>query len=245
MANIATASPQTPPLEDGRAVAPAWHTIIFLLVIFGLAGLQAAKLQVLEAHSRVGVYLAGTAFEILLVGYVWLLGLRPRGERMNGLIGGKWAKPKDVLRDIGVAFMFWFVVIVFLVAMRFALGDNPEGTRAVKMLLPRTAAEMASYVALCVTAGFCEEFLFRGYLQRQFFAWSGRREVAVALQALVFGVGHLYQGWKGALTITLYGALFGVLAVMQKSLRPGMIQHTMQDSFTGIAGSLLMKHGRL
>jgi len=31
------------------------------------------------------------------------------------------------------------------------------------------------------------------------------------------------------ITITIYGALFGILAVMRKSLRPGMIQHAMQD----------------
>ena len=245
MGNVATAPPQTPSFEDRRAVASAWHTIAFLLLILGLSALQAAKLPVLEAHSRVGVYLAGIVFEILLVGYVWLLGLRPKHRRITELSGGKWAKPMDILRDIGVAFVFWFVVVGFLLAMRTVLGDNPEGTRAVKMLLPRTATEMVTYVALCVTAGFCEEFLFRGYLQRQFFAWSGRWEIAVALQAVAFGVGHLYQGWKGALTITVYGALFGVLAVVRKSLRPGMIQHTMQDSFTGIAGSLLMKHGRL
>jgi hypothetical protein len=32
------------------------------------------------------------------------------------------------------------------------------------------------------------------------------------------------------ITITLYGALFGILAMMRKSLRPGMMQHAMQDA---------------
>jgi hypothetical protein len=244
MSDAATAPPQQYQ-SSSNPVAPVWHTTVFILLILGLSSLQAAKLHLLEAHNRVETYLFGMVFEILLVLYVWLLGLRPQGKRLSDLIGGKWVRPMDVLRDIGVALLFWCAVIGFLVAMRFILGANAEGTRAVKMLLPQTAAEMISYLALCVTAGFCEEFLFRGYLQRQFFAWSGRVEVAVALQAVVFGIGHLYQGWKGALTITLYGAMFGMLAVMRKSLRPGMIQHTMQDSFTGIVGSLLMKHGRL
>ncbi len=245
MAGTATAPPQSLEAIDRTPVAPLWHTIAFLLLILGLSSLQAAKLPVLGAHSRVETYLTGIVMEIVLVLYVWLLGLRARGKRLRDLIGGRWSTPMDVLRDIGVALLFWCAVIGFLLTMRLILGDNAQGTRAVKMLLPQTAAEMVSYVALCVTAGFCEEFLFRGYLQRQFLAWSGSVEVAVALQAVVFGIGHLYQGWKGALTITLYGALFGILAVMRKSLRPGMIQHAMQDSFTGIVGSLLMKHGRL
>jgi CAAX protease family protein len=245
MADTANVPPQLSPSTDRNPVAPLWHTTVFMLLILGLSSLQAAKLHVVEAHNRVETYLVGIVFDILLVLYVWLLGLRPRGKRLSDLVGGKWAGPMDVLRDIGVALAFWCAVIGFLVVMRFALGANAQGTRAVRMLLPQTTAEMISYLALCVTAGFCEELLFRGYLQRQFFAWSGRVEVAVVLQAVVFGTGHLYQGWKGAITITLYGAMFGILAVMRKSLRPGMIQHTMQDSFTGIVGSLLVRHGRL
>ncbi len=29
-------------------------------------------------------------------------------------------------RDIGVAFMFWMVVIAVLVGLRFSLGENPQ-----------------------------------------------------------------------------------------------------------------------
>ena len=245
MADTATAPPQLYESSGRNPVAPLWHTTVFMLLILGLTSVQAAKLPVLEAHGRTEIYLSGMALEVVLVLYVWLLGLRPQGKGVSDLIGGKWARPMDVLRDMGVALLFWCVVIGFLLAMRIFLGNNATATRAITALLPRTTAEMIAFVALSVTAGFCEEFLFRGYLQRQFFAWSGRVEVAVVLQAAVFGIGHLYQGWKGALTITLYGALFGILAVMRKSLRPGMIQHMMQDSFTGIVGGLLIKHGRL
>jgi hypothetical protein len=43
-------------------------------------------------------------------------------------------------------------------------------------------------------------------------------------------------------SIAIYGALFGILAIMRKSLRPGMIQHSMQDSFAGIALNLIAKY---
>ncbi|MBZ5696872.1 MAG: CPBP family intramembrane metalloprotease [Acidobacteriia bacterium] len=102
---------------------------------------------------------------------------------------------------------------------------------------------MIAFLGLAMTAGFCEEILFRGYLQRQFLALTGRIEVAVALQAVVFGMAHTYQGWKGAVTIGVYGALFGVLAVVRKSLRPGMMQHAFQDSLAGIAIRVLTKRG--
>jgi hypothetical protein len=43
------------------------------------------------------------------------------------------------------------------------------------------------------------------------------------------------------ITITVYGAFFGILAVYRKSLRPGMIQHVMQDTSAGIIGALFLK----
>jgi membrane protease YdiL (CAAX protease family) len=186
---------------------------------------------------------ASIVMELVMVGYVWLFGLRLRGKRMRDLIGGRWERVGDFFRDIGVALVFWGVVLMALVTTSIILRENPTAVKAMKLMLPQTGAEMAGWVLLAVTAGFCEEFLFRGYLQRQFLALTGKPGIAVALQAMVFGAAHSYQGWKGAITITVYGALFGALAVTRKSLRPGMMQHAAQDTFTGIVFSLLSKHG--
>ena len=95
---------------------------------------------------------------------------------------------------------------------------------------------------LSVTAGFYEEFLFRGYLQRQFLAPARRAWIAIALPALVFGVGHLYQGCRAVVAITVYGALFGILAWTRNSLCLGMMQYATQDSLSGIAANILFKH---
>ena len=59
---------------------------------------------------------------------------------------------------------------------------------------------MTVWVLLSISAGFCEEFVFRGYLQKQFFALTGSDAAAIAGQALIFGVAHGYQGVKGMIT---------------------------------------------
>jgi hypothetical protein len=51
----------------------------------------------------------------------------------------------------------------------------------------------------------------------------------------------MYQGVKGVITISIYGARFGILAVVRKSLRPGMMQHAGQDIFSGIVGGILAR----
>lgn len=235
-------TPQQP--TSYKAVAPAWHTAVFVLAVLGLAAVGLKRFSgMAEHHNRMASYLLSIAFEVAMVGYVWAFGLHPRGGGLRELIGGEWKRASDVLLDAGVAILFWMAVGTMLGLLRAILGPNPAGLRAMKLILPQTVWEMGVFLLLSVTAGFCEELLFRGYLQRQFLALTRRPAAAVVLQALVFGAAHSYQGWKGAVTITVYGAMFGILALLRKSLRPGMIQHAMQDSFTGIVGSVLARRG--
>lgn len=224
------------------SVIPVWHTTGFLAFLLVLIVTHPFRIGLLNVHSRLSYYSLTIIFELLLVGYVWLLGLRSCHKTLGEIIGGRWTRWTDPFRDFGVAFVFWIVVACMLLVARIFLGHNAELTRVMRLLRPQTAKEMAAWVLMSVVAGVCEEILFRGYLQRQFRAWTGNTPMAVALQAVVFGAAHLFQGWKGAVTIAVYGGLFGILAIMRKSLRPGMIQHAMQDGFSGIVLSLLAKH---
>ena len=60
---------------------------------------------------------------------------------------------------------------------------------------------------------------------------TGSAGWAVLIQAIVFGIGHLYEGVGPVVRITMFGVLFGLLAVWRKSLRPGMIAHAWSDIF--------------
>jgi CAAX protease family protein len=222
-----------------------WHTVVFIVVTLGLTSLQARqtpKVSQMHVATRLPLYSVMILFELILLAYVWLLGLRPAGKKLRDIIGGKWQTWGDFGIDVAIAMAFWAAVFGMLIAMHVVLGQNPQQLEAAKILIPRTIREMVLWVVLSVTAGFCEELIFRGYLQRQFLALTGRDEAAVVLQALVFGAAHLYQGWKGAVTITVYGALFGILAAWRKSLRPGMMQHAAQDTFSGIVGGIALRH---
>lgn len=237
------------PLNPGRKlIAPLWHTIVFVLFLVGYAYYGRTSVARIEGHhfsSKVSLYLLMILLELILVSYVWFLGVKPAGGSFGGLIGGKWSSFGDVLRDIGVAFLFWLVVIMVLVGLQFSIGKSPETAKAVFMLAPDSVSEMIVWVILSVTAGVCEEFIFRGYLQKQFLAITGSDPAAVAVQAVLFGIAHSYQGVKSIITITVYGALFGILAVSRKSLRPGMIQHAAQDSFAGLGFALLKRLGKV
>jgi uncharacterized protein len=230
--------------EDRSRVAPIWHTVLFIAGIVGLSLAQyhqTERMTTIRPETRLPLYVAMIVFELIMLFYVWI-GVFLGKKRLRDLIGGKWNSWADFGRDIAVVFAFWIVVLGVLAVAGYLLGTSRTVPKAVRMLLPRTPAEIAVWILLAIIAGFCEETIFRGYFQRQFLALTGSVEAAAVLQACVFGSAHLYQGWKNAVTITIYGILFGALAAWRKSLRPGMIQHAAQDTFSGIAGSFALHH---
>ncbi len=240
----AAPAPLSEPVAHER-VAPVWHTVVLLVFLVGVAALDARRYggvaPVLHLN-RIRLYSLSVLLEFLMVGYVWLLGLRPAGKKLRDIIGGRWTHWWEPFRDVGIAFLFWMVVIAMLASLQTSMGVNEDAIRAVKLLAPQSLKESIAWVGVACSAGFCEEIIFRGYLQRQFLAFTGNTGVAIALQAIVFGIAHTYQGWKGIVTIAIYGALFGILAVMRKSLRPGMMQHAFQDSFSGLIVRVLSKY---
>jgi membrane protease YdiL (CAAX protease family) len=97
--------------------------------------------------------------------------------------------------------------------------------------VPNTAAERSAWIMLSLTAAFCEEVLFRGFLIRFLHEGAFVLPVAAALSisCLFFGLGHSYQGLKGVLQITAAGFAFGLLFLLTGSLLPCFILHAVMD----------------
>lgn len=155
------------------------------------------------------------------------LGLRQDAAELRDIIGGHWSSMKAVLLDFAVAAGFWIVWTAVAIGMNFVTG--PSHAETLGFLTPRGAVEVTPWVTMSVTAGFCEELAYRGYFQRQVLALTRSATLAVLAQAVLFGVGHWYQGSKMVIVITVLGLLFGILAYWRKSLRPGMISHAWSD----------------
>jgi membrane protease YdiL (CAAX protease family) len=103
-------------------------------------------------------------------------------------------------------------------------------------LVPSSTLELLVWSCLSITAGICEEIIFRGYLQRQFGIMARSTLAGVIASAIVFGAAHGYEGSQRMLLIGIFGLLFGLLAWWRKSLRPGMLAHAWHD---GLSGALL------
>jgi uncharacterized protein len=167
-----------------------------------------------------------------MVFFVWKAGLRRTGTPLRELIGGAWGSPAAIARDAGLAAALWVAWHFAELAMNHAAGADHAAS--IEGYLPRKALECALWVLVSLSAGFCEELVYRGYLQRQFTAWTRSPVLALLLQAIVFGVSHGYQGLAACAKIAVFGLVFGVVALWRRSLRPGMLAHAATDILAGI-----------
>jgi CAAX prenyl protease-like protein len=117
--------------------------------------------------GRASGYVIVIIFECAVVVYIWF-GAGQRGIGIRDLVGGSRVRPIHFLRDLAIAIVFLIVAAGVLSGLDYFVKTAPNP--AIRNLLPRTPIELALFLASSLTAGFCEELIYRGYLQRQFTA---------------------------------------------------------------------------
>jgi len=237
-AEVATSEHSTSATD---ALAPWWHS---LLVLAGVAGLSIASahehglpnLHIPGLNPRLSSYFTVISAEWGLALIIWIA-LKQRGRTLGSVVSGRWKSPLAFFRDIGLAIAFFAVVTIPLSLLVNRLAPHTPD-QATLMVLPKTVLELAVWLAMSATAGFCEEFVFRGYFAQQFSAWTGSRSLGVVAQAICFGVAHM-QYSKGVMVgIAFLGLFLGLLCQWRKSLLPSMLVHGIQDALGGIEGFL-------
>lgn len=233
-----SAIPQTQTVHPTPLLAPLWHTGVIVLLLLGISLVNAMTRHMsTQTHSHVALYSATLVWEWIMLALVhW--GLLMRGTPLRRLIGACRSGAAELWTDIGIALGFWFAALFVLGAVGLLLRTarlHPEDVRGiVSQLAPASAAELALWFALAISAGICEELIFRGYLQQQFTALTRHAWLGIAISAMFFGLAHGYEGRSGMVLIALYGVFFGILAYGRGSLRPGMFAHAWHDSISGV-----------
>jgi len=222
------------PVQYARIASPL-HTIVVLVAQAGLAlrtMMRVGQMGDAASVDRVQLYERTMLFQLLLLGLV-LVGVWLSGSPLATVLGDRWRSIREVFRDAGIGVAF-LIVPIMIGAIFSGHGAAPD--RAVQFLFPHGGMEIALWILLSVTAGICEEAIYRGYLQRQFMALTKNVAVGIVLSAAVFGMSHAYQGFGRALQIAVLGAMSGILAHWRKSVRPGMFAHALQDIMGGLLG---------
>jgi hypothetical protein len=99
-------------------------------------------------------------------------------------------------------------------------------------LLPSSHRERTWWGAVSLGAGISEELVCRGFLLYYCMVYLPHTNLAerVVLTSLVFGLAHIYQGWKGAVAAGILGAAFACIYLVTGSLLLPVVIHAAVDS---------------
>lgn len=186
-----------------------------------------AKLQV-DPRARASYYRLLLAWE-----WAWMAVIAAILLGTNDPLGAIGLRPLDdlgfqLLAGIGAGVALTTAAMRLVPALRQNVQRQLAGSAA---LLPSRPAERWLFAAVATTAGICEEVLYRGFVW--FYLSTTLPALPVwaigAASALLFAVGHAYQGKAGIVQTGAAGAAFFALYALTGSLVPAIVLHALAD----------------
>ena len=193
------------------------------------------QLPATTKEHRLALYASTIAFQWIASGIIlWrtlVHNIRP------GQLGLDISRPLlTLLVTIGITALILLNQIVGLrrLATQPAASQGMVSQLAMK-LFPQDDVERLAFFALVATVAVCEEFIYRGFVQRVFQTLAGGSiSFAVVGSAAFFALAHLYQGRRGLISTFIIGIFFSMTTAMTLSLVPSIAAHFVADLTAGL-----------
>ena len=234
---IEPAPPPPLPDEAPKPIAHWLHTsaLFGLLILSTLYTRHNAAQPDLGDAPRIPRYLASIVLEWLLLGAV-IAGIYRRREFF---LAAFRSRANSLLQSLGLGLVVYVLGFMAIAAAGIALYSTPlfhkRNEAAILAIAPHTVSEFVAWFGVSLTAGICEEIIFRGYLLQQLTAWTKRPIAAIVLAGMLFGCIHLYEGVAAIIPLAALGILFGfVVRHFKGDLRAVIIAHALHDFITAL-----------
>ena len=173
------------------------------------------------------VILRDLALVSLILFFVWR-----NGEPVMR-IGWTFRKIWNEIR-LGIAlFIPCFLVTGLIENGLRAVGLSAPSKPLPSFLAARGPVELLLALALVVIIAVAEETIFRGYLLLRFRTIIVSPPLAALMSAVVFSLGHGYEGSAGVISVGFMGLVFAFIYLWRQSLVAPIVMHFLQD-FIGI-----------
>src|SRR5688572_9629031 len=166
--------------------------------------------------------LADTALLIVLM----VVLTRAHGQSVSGLWLGRRPILREALLGLAAVPVVFVLVVVLLNALRLTapwLRNVP--TNPLEELARGGALNAVAFGLVAILAGGVREELQRAFLLRRFETHLGGATVGVVVLSLLFGLGHLLQGWDAAITTGALGAFWAVMYLRRRSSIAPLVSH--------------------
>lgn len=220
-----------------------WDFLFLFLVLLvivpwrGWARLQRLlALPSISSRERILLYLTSIATQWIITAFVaWRC--FARGLSFSEL--GLKFKPTLDLILVGVVGGILIGVAHWFNLRRVGRSKNPAVDRIRALaakIFPHSDKEALVFCGLAVTAGICEEFLYRGFVFAALSHMAVPTWGILLISSVMFGLAHAYQGRGGVIGTLLLGTVFGLVRILYDSLVPIVFWHAAVDIVAGFAG---------
>jgi membrane protease YdiL (CAAX protease family) len=215
------------------------HTLHFTVICVILAVVSAFNSTHTSAGDAATTPNQLHVFYVFMIGVEWLWvrfiykGMRKYKRSILEFFGRHQLTLKEFGKDVVYAALAFGVDYLCNSGVVGLLQHGAPPSDPLLPALPVGLFAVTLWVCLSVTAGVCEEIVFRGYLQRQLTAITGRVGIAIVGQGILFGIGHGYQGYVAVISIILNGVVMGALAAWRGNIRAGILEHATWDILAG------------
>jgi len=135
----------------------------------------------------------------------------------------------------------------FLLSLKQLNGntDNHQEVRKqiayVQWIMPTTVSESRLFVlGVSITAGVCEELLFRGYLMHLLAEFMPTYGVVI-VSSIAFGLPHIYQGPIHIIRTAILGVVMALIYLVTDSIIVPILLHSLLDMYSGAMAYIVLK----
>lgn len=217
-----------------------WLIFLLLGVVLPWRGRARMKKLLAMPHvsstERLVLYASTIAFQWLAVAIVgWRVWARGYSAPQLGLL--LHSRTRIVIAAlVGAALIATLQWLNLRRVGRLPIESRGPVQAIAERIFPQSPVELLPYLALAITAGLCEEFLYRGFAMAALAHAGLAAWLVVLLSSLLFGLAHSYQGRGGMLMTFLVGLVLGVSRLAYNSLVPAIFWHSAVDMVAGFAG---------
>lgn len=222
-------------------------TLSFILLHAVLRQQPELSNNTLSTNEKISLYWGQCFFFAAIAAIamlIWYFQARPFAE-----LGFRWPTVTDraVWISLSIAFLIlWSADTGFKLFPKEKMRQTSLDWRTNYSNMPANKIEVVHALILSVCAGVSEEIVFRGFFINYFVAILGGKweqfiaapfeqwtfVFAIFIPAIIFGVSHLYQGWRSVAKIIVMSGFFGLIYVFSQSLLIVVIIHILVNAFS-------------
>jgi membrane protease YdiL (CAAX protease family) len=226
----AEAAPTTRPIVPFARLAAFFEVLLcsgFPTQLLIVALLRALGMEMFQPEGGLNpnfVFVLSMVDAAVVVGLILTL-LHAHRESARDVLLGPVRLFREALLGIGMIPVAFFVVLMILaVVITFAPELHNVARHPLEDML-RNNTDAAIFAVVVMIAGGVREEVQRGFIVHRFGQYFGGGWVGVLFYGVLFGLGHIEQGYDVALATSALGLLWGFVYLRRGSIVAPMVSH--------------------